>query len=73
MTETCTAISMWPIMQKRGVSGSGGQLMPGIVARVVKSDGSLAGYGEPGELRVQTPSSALGYSNNAEACAIHAR
>jgi 4-coumarate--CoA ligase len=44
-----------------------GQLMPGIVAKVVKSDGSLAGFNEPGELFVKTPSVAMGYANNAEA------
>ncbi|KAF8968998.1 phenylacetyl-CoA ligase [Flammula alnicola] len=67
MTETCTATSMWPITQKRGISGSSGTLLPGIVARAVKPDGSLAGYDEAGELVVKTPSVALGYSNNAQA------
>ncbi|KAF9465775.1 phenylacetyl-CoA ligase [Collybia nuda] len=67
MTETCTATTMWPITQKRGASGSGGQLLPGTVARVVKTDGSLAGYDEAGELIIKTPSVALGYANNAEA------
>ncbi|GLB45474.1 putative AMP-binding enzyme [Lyophyllum shimeji] len=67
MTETCTATSMWPIAQKRGTSGSAGQLLPGTVARIVKSDGSLAGYDEAGELHIKTPSVALCYANNAEA------
>ncbi|KAF8630887.1 hypothetical protein AX17_005245 [Amanita inopinata Kibby_2008] len=67
MTETCTATTMFPIMRKRGVSGSSGMLMPGISARVVKSDGSLAGYDEVGELVIKTPSVALGYANNAQA------
>ncbi|KAH9480170.1 putative 4-coumarate--CoA ligase 3 [Psilocybe cubensis] len=67
MTETCTATTMWPITRKRGVSGSSGHLLPGIVARVVKQDGTLADYGEAGELIVWTPSVALGYANNAEA------
>ncbi|KAK0439840.1 phenylacetyl-CoA ligase [Armillaria borealis] len=49
MTETCTATSSWPVTRKRGTSGSGGQLLPGVVAKVVKSDGSLANYDEPGE------------------------
>jgi len=34
---------------------------------VVKSDGSLAGYGEAGELVIKTPSVALGYANNEQA------
>ncbi|KAF8073408.1 phenylacetyl-CoA ligase [Lyophyllum atratum] len=67
MTETCTATTMWPIDQKRGTSGSAGQLLPGTVSRIIKSDGSLAGYDEAGELYIKTPSVALGYANNAEA------
>jgi acyl-coenzyme A synthetase/AMP-(fatty) acid ligase len=42
-----------------------GQLVPGTVARVVKADGSLAAYDEPGELLIKSPSLALGYANNA--------
>jgi len=67
MTETCTATTLWPITQKRGLSGSSGHLVPGTVARVVKPDGSLAGYDEPGELVIKTVSVALGYSNNLQA------
>lgn len=67
MTETCTATTMWSIDAKRGVSGGSGILLPGCVARVVKTDGSLAGYEEAGELVIKTPSVALGYANNAQA------
>lgn len=67
MTETCTAATMWPITHKRGTPGSSGQLLPGIVARVVKPDGSLATYDEPGELIIKSPSLAMGYANNPEA------
>ncbi|RDB15263.1 4-coumarate--CoA ligase-like 7 [Hypsizygus marmoreus] len=67
MTETCTATSMWPITQKRGNSGSAGQLLPGTIARVLKTDGTLAGYDEVGELLIKTPSVALGYANNVQA------
>ena len=35
--------------------------MPGVVARVVKLDGTLAGFDEPGEFVVSTPSVTLGY------------
>lgn len=34
---------------------------------MVKADGSLAGYDEPGELVVKSISVALGYANNAAA------
>jgi 4-coumarate--CoA ligase len=44
-----------------------GQLLPGTQARVVKADGSLADYGEVGELMVKTPSVALCYLNNPQA------
>ncbi|KAK0464422.1 phenylacetyl-CoA ligase [Desarmillaria tabescens] len=67
MTETCTATSSWPVTRKRGTSGSGGQLLPGVAAKVVKSDGSLANYGEPGELVIWSPSNALRYQNDAQA------
>jgi Acyl-CoA synthetases (AMP-forming)/AMP-acid ligases II len=39
-----------------------------VVAHVIKADGSLAGYGEPGELVVKSPSAALGYFNDEQAC-----
>ncbi|KAL0961368.1 hypothetical protein HGRIS_006324 [Hohenbuehelia grisea] len=61
------ATTMWSIDQKRGISGGAGQLLPGVIARVEKLDGSLAGYDEPGELVIKTPSVALGYANNAQA------
>ncbi|KAJ7163321.1 phenylacetyl-CoA ligase [Mycena filopes] len=67
MTETCTVTSMWSIERKRGMSGGAGQLLPGVVARVVKTDGTLAGYNEIGELVTKAPSNALGYFNNAQA------
>ena len=41
--------------------------MPGIVARVRKADGTLAGYGEPGELVIKSPSVPMGYANNVAA------
>jgi len=67
MTEACAATNMWSITNKRGIPGSSGQLMPGVVARVVKADGTLAAYGETGELVIKSPSMALGYANNATA------
>ncbi|KAJ6584758.1 phenylacetyl-CoA ligase [Mycena capillaripes] len=67
MTETCTVTSIWSIDRKRGISGGAGRLVPGVIARVVKTDGTLGGYDEVGELVVKAPSNALGYYNNAQA------
>lgn len=66
MTETVTTVCMIPASQKIGTLGSAGQLLPGIIARVVKADGSLANYGEQGELVVTGPSMSLGYMNSEE-------
>jgi 4-coumarate--CoA ligase len=42
-------------------------LLPGCIARIIKSDGTLAGYDEAGELIVYSPSSALCYYGNEQA------
>ncbi|KAF9802190.1 hypothetical protein IEO21_09957 [Rhodonia placenta] len=67
MTETCTTVSFPQIEQRICTPGSAGRLIPGIVARVVKPDGSLAGLNEPGQLVVKGPAMALRYMNNDEA------
>lgn len=67
MTETCTIVALPRLDQKIGTLGSSGVLIPGIKARVIKADGSLAAYGEPGEFVVSGPSVALGYWNNEKA------
>ena len=41
MTESCTTLTWFPLSQHIGTPGSAGQLLPGVVARVVKDDGSL--------------------------------
>ncbi|KAH9960787.1 amp dependent CoA ligase [Lactifluus volemus] len=69
MTETSTSVSMAPLSQKVGTFGSAGQLIPGVRARVVKVDGTLAKAGEPGELVIKTPSLALRYLNDEKATA----
>jgi acyl-CoA synthetase (AMP-forming)/AMP-acid ligase II len=67
MTETCTVTSIWSIERKRGLSGGAGRLIPGVVARIVKTDGTLGGYNEVGELVSKAPSNALCYYNNEQA------
>jgi 4-coumarate--CoA ligase len=66
-TEAAGTITMFSPDTKLGVPGSAGRLVPGIIAKVVKNDGTLAGFNEPGELQVKMPSVALGYVNNDEA------
>ncbi|KZT05787.1 phenylacetyl-CoA ligase [Laetiporus sulphureus 93-53] len=60
LTETC-AITTSPTSQKVGTPGSAGQLVCGTLAKVVKPDGTLAGYNEPGELHVSGGQITLGY------------
>ena len=67
MTETCTTVTFPRLDQKIGTLGSAGQLLPGAIARVLKQDGTWAGYNEAGELIVKGPSMALCYLNNEEA------
>lgn len=67
LTESVTSISMFSTESRIGVPGSAGRLLPGVVARVVKTDGTHARFNEPGELQVKMPSLALGYWNNEEA------
>ncbi|KAF7291677.1 hypothetical protein HMN09_01259000 [Mycena chlorophos] len=66
LTETATLVSMSPF-HVQCTFGSVGFLLPGVHAKVVKPDGKLAGYDEPGELVVKSPSVALGYHKNKKA------
>lgn len=66
-TESSTVITTWSLENKCDLSGSAGQLIPGITARVEKPDGTLAEFDEPGELVVRTPSLALEYAGDPEA------
>ncbi|KAH9478626.1 4-coumarate--CoA ligase 2 [Psilocybe cubensis] len=63
-TETAGGVSMPPLYPKHCRLNTSGVLAPGISARVVKPDGSLAGYDEEGELQLRTPAVAMGYLNN---------
>jgi acyl-coenzyme A synthetase/AMP-(fatty) acid ligase len=68
MTETCTVVSLFPLSQRIGTPGSAGVFIPGLRARIMKPDGTVARPGEQGELYVTGPSMALGYYNNEKAC-----
>ncbi|CAK5280617.1 unnamed protein product [Mycena citricolor] len=67
LTETATTISFLGGKQEMGTVGSAGQLVPGVVARVERPDGSLCKEGEQGELFVKSPSIPLGYLDNEKA------
>ncbi|KAI0698962.1 acetyl-CoA synthetase-like protein [Cerioporus squamosus] len=69
MTEVATGVTFIPHDRQVATPGSAGVLLPGIIARVVKPDGSLAGYNELGELHLHTPSQSLGYLDNPTATA----
>jgi len=69
LTETCTTVCWVQADRKVGTIGGVGGLLPGIIAKVVKPDGTLASDGEQGELVVKGPSMALGYYENPAASA----
>jgi 4-coumarate--CoA ligase len=66
-TEATGTISICPAAHWTNVAGSSGQLLPGILARVVKPDGSFGGVGEQGELLIAGPNIALEYLNDPKA------
>jgi long-subunit acyl-CoA synthetase (AMP-forming) len=47
--------------------GSVGILFPGVEARIIRPDGSLAGPNEAGELLVRGAAAVLGYKGNEKA------
>ncbi|OSX62667.1 hypothetical protein POSPLADRAFT_1141924 [Postia placenta MAD-698-R-SB12] len=67
MTETAVAVSLPRLDRKIGAPGSAGVLIPGVSARIVRPDGSLAGRNEPGQLVVTGPAMAQGYLNDEKA------
>lgn len=64
-------LQQWPVTQRVGTLGSGGQLIAGTIAKVVKEDGTLAKVDEPGELYVRGKQNALGYYKNEAAYELH--
>ncbi|ELU44361.1 phenylacetyl-CoA ligase [Rhizoctonia solani AG-1 IA] len=62
-----TIVTMIPLEHAPGpggVAGSAGRLIQNTTAKVVKPDGSLAGYDEPGEMVVTGPQMTLRYEGN---------
>jgi acyl-CoA synthetase (AMP-forming)/AMP-acid ligase II len=67
LTEAVASVCLIPPEAKDVTVGSAGRLLPGIKARVIKSDGTLAGEGEQGELLLSGPSMASYYLDNPKA------
>lgn len=66
LTETCTVVCSTPTHDIW--FGSSGSLLPAVEARIVTIEGNeIAGYDQPGELLVRSPSVVLGYLNNDQA------
>lgn len=64
MIESCVTISFPRLDMKVCTLGSSGVLLPDVTAKVIKEDGTVAGFGEQGQLYVKAPSLALGYYQN---------
>ncbi|QRV82003.1 AMP binding enzyme [Ceratobasidium sp. AG-Ba] len=66
MTETSSIVTMVPLDQAGtgGVAGGSGHIITNTTIKIIKTDGTLAGYDEPGELVVTGPQMALRYDNN---------
>ena len=47
----CTISTVFSTDTRLGVTGSTGHIVPGIIAKGVKHDGTLAVFNEPGELK----------------------
>ncbi|KAJ3574028.1 hypothetical protein NP233_g2050 [Leucocoprinus birnbaumii] len=67
LTEGTGSVCLAPPEVKDVTVGSSGRLLPGVKARVLKSDGTLAGEGEQGELMITGPSMASYYLDNPQA------
>ncbi|KIJ17594.1 hypothetical protein PAXINDRAFT_167606 [Paxillus involutus ATCC 200175] len=72
MSEATLSLSMKHVPgmlggRAKNVPTSVGVLLPGVEARIVREDGSLAALNEPGELYVRSGCVALGYWKNEEA------
>ncbi|KAI0754925.1 acetyl-CoA synthetase-like protein [Daedaleopsis nitida] len=64
---TISATRFAPAKLVEPTPGSVGVLLPGMEARIVRDDGTLAGPNEPGELWLKGPNVTLGYWRNPKA------
>ncbi|KAG1732414.1 uncharacterized protein EDB91DRAFT_1302449 [Suillus paluster] len=72
LSEFTVIVSMKPLPgmldgRAKNKPGSVGILVPGVEARIVRPDGSLAGPNEAGELHIRGGAAALGYRGNDKA------
>lgn len=67
LTETGMCLAIALPLQEKATPGCAGVIVPGVTARIIKTDGAWATFNEPGELIVRAPGSANGYYNNAKA------
>ena len=67
MSQTISATRAAPPRYGGVKPGSVGLLLPGVEARIIRDDGTLAGYNEPGELWIKGENVALGYWGNEKA------
>ena len=70
LTESATIVAYLQKHKRIGTLGSAGILVSGVSVRIVKSDGTLAGFNELGELQLKSPSLCLGYLDNPTACVL---
>lgn len=64
MTESGITVCAMPADRKIATASSAGVFAPGVRAKVVKPDGTLAREGEQGELLITGPALPKGYYKN---------
>lgn len=70
MTESCSCITAHPPEKfDFKYAHSGGAIVASTEVKIIKEDGSEAGYNEPGEVLARGPQVVMGYLNNPEATA----
>ncbi|WP_075790714.1 class I adenylate-forming enzyme family protein [Massilia putida] len=65
MTEAPLVTFASPRHTDEQLASSDGLPIPGMTVRIVRPDGTLAGAGEPGEIRIKGPTVCLGYTRPA--------
>ncbi|KAF2274854.1 4-coumarate-CoA ligase 2 [Westerdykella ornata] len=70
MTESCSCITAHPPEKYDfKYAHSGGAIVASTEVKIIREDGSEAGYNEPGEVLARGPQVVMGYLNNPEATA----